>query len=111
MAEAVTSGVSARPTVGSDFQTGLCTAVGMRDRCSLSSGDYSDKVDHVAGRSVARFRWNIGHFSVQLIMLCPPGYDRWLSRPVNSSSQTGSSGYALTRRERPAGHTQKVIYP
>ena len=54
MAEAVTSRVSARPTVGSDFQTGLCTAVGMRDRCSLSSGDYSDKVDHVAGRSEAR---------------------------------------------------------
>ena len=26
----------------------------MRDRCSLSSGDYSDKVDHVAGRSEAR---------------------------------------------------------
>ena len=54
MAEAVTSRVSAQPTVGSDFQTGLCTAVGMRDRCSLSSGDYSDKVDHVAGRSEAR---------------------------------------------------------
>ena len=54
VAEAVTSRVSAQPAVGSDFQTGLCTAVGMRDRCSLSSGDYSDKVDHVAGRSDAR---------------------------------------------------------
>ena len=54
MAEAVTSRVSARPTVESDFQTGVCTAVGMRDQCSLSSGDYSDKVDHVAGRSEAR---------------------------------------------------------
>ena len=54
VAEAVTSRVSAQPAVGSDFQTGLCTAVGMRDRCSLSSGDYSDKVDHVAGRSEAR---------------------------------------------------------
>ena len=78
VAEAVTSRVSALPTVGSDFQTGLSTAVGMRDRCSLSSGDYSDKVDHVAGRSEARTvpveHWP---FSVQLIMLCPPGYDRW----------------------------------
>ena len=54
VAEAVTSRVSAQPAVGSDFQTGLCTAVGRRDRCSLSSGDYSDKVDHVAGRSEAR---------------------------------------------------------
>ena len=54
MAEAVTSRVSALPTVGSDFQTGLSTAVGREDRCSLSSGDYSDKVGHVAGRSEAR---------------------------------------------------------
>ena len=54
MAEAVTSRVSALPTVGSDFQTGLSTAVGMEDRCSLRSGDYSDKVGHVAGRSEAR---------------------------------------------------------
>ena len=54
VAEAVTSRVSALPTVGSDFQTGLSTAVGRKDRCSLSSGDYSDKVGHVAGRSEAR---------------------------------------------------------
>ena len=54
VAEAVTSRVSAQPAVGSVFQTGLCTAVGLRDRCSLSSGDYSDKVDHVTGRSEAR---------------------------------------------------------
>ena len=53
MAEAVTSRVSALPTVRSDFQTGLSTAVGREDRCSLSSGDYSDKVGHVAGRSEA----------------------------------------------------------
>ena len=54
VAEAVTSRVSALPTVGSDFQTGLSTAVGREYRCSLSSGDYSDKVGHVAGRSEAR---------------------------------------------------------
>ena len=39
VAEAVTSRVSALPTVGSDIQTGLSTAVGREDRCSLSSGD------------------------------------------------------------------------
>ena len=54
MAEAVTSRVSALPAVGSDIQTGLSTAVGREDRCSLSSGDYLDKVGHVAGRSEAR---------------------------------------------------------
>ena len=54
VAEAVTSRVSALPTVGSDIQTGLSTAVGREDRCSLSSGDYLDKVGHVAGRSEAR---------------------------------------------------------
>ena len=53
VAEAVTSRVSALPMVGSDFQTGLSTAVGGEDRCSLSSGDYLDKVGHVAGRSEA----------------------------------------------------------
>ena len=53
VAEAVTSRVSALPTVGSDIQTGLSTAVGREDRCSLSSGDYLDKVGHVAGRSEA----------------------------------------------------------
>ena len=54
VAEAVTSRVSALPTVGSDIQTGLFMAVGREDRCSLSSGDYLDKVGHVAGRSEAR---------------------------------------------------------
>ena len=54
VAEAVTSRVSALPTVGSDIQTGLSTAVGGEDRCSLSSGDYLDKVGHVAGLSEAR---------------------------------------------------------
>ena len=40
MAEAVTPRVSALPTVGSDFQTGLSTAVGREDRYSLSSGTF-----------------------------------------------------------------------
>ena len=53
VAEAVTSRVSALPTVGSDIQTGLSTAVGREDRCRLSLGDYLDKVGHVAGRSEA----------------------------------------------------------
>ena len=56
MAEAVTSRVSALPTVGSDIQPGLSTAVGREDRCSLSSGDYLDKGGHVAGRSEAAGR-------------------------------------------------------
>ena len=54
VAEAVTSRVSALLTVGSDIQTGLSTAVGREDRCSLSSGNILDKVGHVAGRSEAR---------------------------------------------------------
>ena len=54
MAEAVTSRVSALPTVGSDIQTGLSAAVGGEDRCSLSSGDDLDKVGHGTGRSEAR---------------------------------------------------------
>ena len=54
VAEAVTSRVSALPTVGSDIHTGLSTAVGGEDWCSLSSGDYLDNVRHVAGRSEAR---------------------------------------------------------
>ena len=54
VAEAVTSRVSALPTVGSDIQTGLSTAVGREDRCSLSSGNILDKVGHVAGRLEAR---------------------------------------------------------
>ena len=54
VAEAVTPRVSALPTVGSDFQTGLSTAVGGEDRCSLSSGNILDKVDHVAGQLEAR---------------------------------------------------------
>ena len=50
VAEAVTTRVSALPTVGSDFQTGLSTAVGREDRCILSLGSILDKVDHVAGQ-------------------------------------------------------------
>ena len=50
VAEAVTSRVSALPTVGSDFQTGLSTAVGREDRYILSSGNILDKVGHVAGQ-------------------------------------------------------------
>ena len=50
VAEAVTPQVSALPTVGSDFQTGLSTAVGREDRCSLRLGSILDKVDHVAGQ-------------------------------------------------------------
>ena len=50
VAEAVTPRVSALPTVGSDFQTGLSMAVGREDRYSLSSGNILDKVDHVAGQ-------------------------------------------------------------
>ena len=54
MAEAVTSRVSALPTVGSDIQTGLSAAVGGEDRWCLSSGDDLDKVGHGTGRSEAR---------------------------------------------------------
>ena len=54
VAEAVTSRVSALPTVGSDIQTGLSAAVGGENRCSLSSGDDLDKVGHGTGRSEAR---------------------------------------------------------
>ena len=54
VAEAVTTRVSALPTVGSDFQTGLSTAVGREDRCMMSSGDTLNKVDHVAGQWRAR---------------------------------------------------------
>ena len=50
VAEAVTTRVSALPAVGSDFQTGLSTAVGREDRCMLSLGSTLDKVDHVAGQ-------------------------------------------------------------
>ena len=54
VAEAVTSRVSALPTVGSDIQTGLSAAVGGEDRWCLSSGDNLDKVCHGTGRSDAR---------------------------------------------------------
>ena len=54
VAEAVTSRVSALPTVGSDIQTGLSAAVGGEDRWCLSSGDGLDKVGHGTGRSEAR---------------------------------------------------------
>ena len=50
VAEAVTTRVSALPAVGSDFQTGLSTAVGREDRCILGLGSTLDKVDHVAGQ-------------------------------------------------------------
>ena len=52
--EAVTPRVSALPTVGSDFQTGLSTSVGREDRFSLGSGNILDKVDHVAGQLKVR---------------------------------------------------------
>ena len=51
--EAVTPRVSALPTVGSEFQTGLSTSVGY-----------------------AQFRWRICCFSVQFILLCPLCYGR-----------------------------------
>ena len=54
VAEAVTSRVSALPTVGSDILTGLSAAAGAEDRLCLSSGDVLDKVGHGAGRSDAR---------------------------------------------------------
>ena len=54
MAEAVTPRVSALPTVGSNFQTGLSTSVGREDRYSLGSGNILDKVDHVAGQLKVR---------------------------------------------------------
>ena len=54
VSEAVTTRVSALPAVGSDFQTGLSTAVGREDRCMLSLGGTLDKVDHVAGQLRAR---------------------------------------------------------
>ena len=54
VSEAVTTRVSALPAVGSDFQTGLSTAVGREDRCMMSSGGTLDKVDHVAGQWRAR---------------------------------------------------------
>ena len=54
VSEAVTTRFSALPAVGSDFQTGLSTAVGRDDRCMMSSGGTLDKVDHVAGQWRAR---------------------------------------------------------
>ena len=54
VAEAVTTRVSALPTVGSDFQTGLSTAVSREDRCILGLGSTLDKVDHVAGQLSVR---------------------------------------------------------
>ena len=54
VAEAVTPRVSALPTVGSEFQTGLSTSVGRGDRCSLGLGNILDKVGHVAGQLKVR---------------------------------------------------------
>ena len=54
VAKAVTSRVSALPTVGSDIQTDLSAAAGGEDRLCLSSGDVLDNVGHGAGRSDAR---------------------------------------------------------
>ena len=50
VAEAVTMRVSALLTVGSDFQTGLSTAVGREDRCILGLDNTLNKVGHVAGQ-------------------------------------------------------------
>ena len=50
VAEAVTTRVSALLTVGSDFQTGLSTAVGREDRCILGLDNTLNKVGHVAGQ-------------------------------------------------------------
>ena len=50
VAEAVTTRVAALPTVGSDFQTGLSTAVGREDRCILGLDNALNKVGHVAGQ-------------------------------------------------------------
>ena len=50
VAEAVTTRVAALPTVGSEFQTGLSTAVGREDRCILGLDDTLNKVGHVTGR-------------------------------------------------------------
>ena len=50
VAEAVTSRVSALPTVG----TGLSTSVGREDRYSLGLGNILDKVGHVAGQLKVR---------------------------------------------------------
>ena len=54
VAEAVTPRVSALPTVGSEFQTGLSTSVGREDRYSLGLGSILDKVGHVAGQLKVR---------------------------------------------------------
>ena len=54
VAEAVTPRVSALPTVGSEFQTGLSTSVGREDRYSLGLGNILDKVGHVAGQLKVR---------------------------------------------------------
>ena len=54
VAEAFTPRVSALPTVGSEFQTGLSTSVGRGDRCSLRLGNILDKVGHVAGQLKVR---------------------------------------------------------
>ena len=50
VAEAVTTRVSALQTVGSDFQTGLSTAVDREDRCILGLDNTLNKVGHVAGQ-------------------------------------------------------------
>ena len=54
VAEAVTTRVSALPTVGSDFQTDLSTAVSREDQCMLGLSSTLDKVDHVAGQLSVR---------------------------------------------------------
>ena len=54
IAEAVTPRVSALPTVGSDFQTGLSASIGREDRYSLVLGNILDKVGHVAGQLKVR---------------------------------------------------------
>ena len=49
--EAVTSGVSVLPVVGSDLLTGLSVAAGGTDQLLLGSGGILDKVGHGAGQS------------------------------------------------------------
>ena len=111
VAEAVTSRVSALPTVGSDIQTGLSMAVGREDRCSLSSGTiWIWLAMSLVGRMHARFRWNICCFSVQFIMLCPLGCGRWSSRPVSFSYQTNGKKWKCPYAKGTADRSEPESY-
>ena len=81
VAEAVTSRVSALPTVGSDIQTGLSTAVGREDQCSLSSGNILDKVGHVAGLLEARTVSGGTFVAFQCSLFCYALLDAAAGRP------------------------------